>query len=45
MNDAQKLEVLIDLKEAAEYRLRKGPDNGDQSTVRIATEALAKITR
>lgn len=38
------LEALREIAEQAEYRLRKGPDNGDEQTLRIARAAIAKAT-
>lgn len=38
------LEALREIADQAEYRLRKGPDNGDEQTLRIARAAIAKAT-
>jgi hypothetical protein len=38
------LAALREIAEQAEYRLRKGPDNGDEQTLRIARAAIAKAT-
>lgn len=34
--------ALTQIAERASYRLRKGPDNGDESTLKLALEALKK---